>query len=452
MSITPITYSVNNKNHAIIGGVDVMDLAETYGTPLYVLDEATIRAMAQAYTGNLKEAYPGQSLVIYAGKANLNMGICKLMEQEGLGLDVVSGGELFTAIQAGFPMEQIFFNGNNKSMDEITMALHNKVGRITVDNLYELSLIHRVAKTMGVKADVLLRVTPGIDCHTHDYIRTGHTDSKFGLDMSYLSQAIELIMNEYAETIQLRGLHAHVGSQIFETQPYVDLAQLMLNIYYNIRQAFNGFVMEDLNLGGGLGVAYTQQDDPPNISDTLRKMTDKLVSYAQRLEYPLPRLLVEPGRSMIATAGVTIYTVGSSKEVPGVRKYIAVDGGMGDNIRPALYQAEYSAIVANRVNDPLTETVRVAGKYCESGDILIRELRTPSLQAGDLLMVLGTGAYNYTMASNYNRVPRPAVVMVENGNSHVLVKAETYETLIQQDLIPLHLLAHSAEPREVATV
>jgi diaminopimelate decarboxylase len=440
-SVYPVTFQTNEKGICSVGGVDIKTLASTYGTPLYVLDQETFQQMADAYIQTLSFSYPASSLVLYASKANLNMALCKLAQREGLGLDVVSGGELYTAAQAGFPMGKIFFNGNNKSEDEIALALHHQVGRITVDNFHELALIHELASKKGVKANVLLRVTPGIECHTHEYIRTGQNDSKFGFDLAQLSQAIDLITDRYRNAIVLKGLHAHIGSQIFETNPYEDLIKLYLNIYYNIRESYDGLVLPDLNIGGGLGIAYTTQDDPPNVKVVLENLTALLVEYAEKLDYPLPRLMLEPGRSMVATAGMTLYTVGSIKEVPGVRKYIAVDGGMGDNIRPSLYQAVYTAQVADK---PLfhpgeAETVTIAGKYCESGDVLIKNFTGPVLEPGDTLMVFATGAYNYSMASNYNRIPRPAMVLVENGNHHLLVRRETYEDLLSCDQMPVCL-------------
>lgn len=449
-SLKPITFHVDDSNHASVGGVQLSELAQTYGTPLYILDEATLRASARAYRDTLKSAYTAETLPLYACKANMSLGLVKLMEQEGMGLDVVSGGEIYTAVQACFPMERVLFNGNNKTRDEIEMAIHHGVGRISADNFRDLELIHQVASAQGKRANVLLRITPGIECHTHDYIKTGHVDSKFGFDLSQLSAAIERIMGEYKDTIALKGLHSHIGSQIFETKPYEDLIEIMLNIYYNIREQYNGLVLEDLDLGGGLGITYISQDDPPAVPDAVRQITEKLIAYAKRLNYPLPRLLMEPGRSMVATSGMTLYTVGSTKEVPGMRKYVAVDGGMGDNIRPALYQAQYTAIVASKIGAPVEETVTIVGKYCESGDVLIKGLPVPTLEAGDLLAVFGTGAYNFTMSSNYNRFPRPATVLVENGNAHVLVQRETYETIIQQDLIPVHLRKAAELPTPVS--
>jgi diaminopimelate decarboxylase len=443
-SMKPVSYNIDENNHPTVGGVSLLELASTYGTPLFVMDEETIRASAKAYRDTLKNAYSGESLPLYACKANMNMAIAKLMEQAGMGLDVVSGGEIHTAVQAGFPMERVLFNGNNKTIEEIELALHHNVGRISADNFNDLSLIHRVATQKGKKASVLLRITPGIECHTHDYIKTGQADSKFGFDLGQLPQALDLLTNQYQDTIQLRGLHAHIGSQIFEVKPYEDLVEIMLNIYYNIREGY-GLTLDDLDLGGGLGVSYSGQDDPPAIAHAMQRIVDKLTAYAGKLNYPLPRLLVEPGRSMVATAGLTLYTVGSLKEIPGLKKFIAVDGGMGDNIRPALYQAQYVAQLANKMGAPVEETVTVVGKYCESGDVLIKGLPVPRVESGDVLMVFGTGAYNYAMASNYNRFPRPAMVLVENGQAHLIVQRETYDTIIQQDLIPTHL-RKAAEP------
>ncbi len=438
-SLKPISYTLDDNNQPVVGGVNLVELARTYGTPLFVLDETTIRAAAKAYTDTLSTAYPGPSLPLYACKANMNMGLVKLMEQCGMGLDVVSGGELYTAIQAGFPMERVLFNGNNKTTQELELAIHHGVGRISADNFQDLEFIHKIAATKGKKVDVLLRITPGIECHTHDYIKTGHVDSKFGFDLSQLPVAIDRILEEFRETITLKGLHAHIGSQIFEIKPFEDLIEVMMNIYYNIREQYSGLVLEDIDVGGGLGIMYTGQDDPPAVPEAVARIAEKLAAYAKRLNYPMPRLLMEPGRSMIATAGLTLYSVGSMKDVPGVRKYVAVDGGMGDNIRPALYQAQYSAVVANKVGVPVEETVSIVGKYCESGDVLIKGLPVPRLENGDVLVVFGTGAYNYSMASNYNRFPRPAVVLVGGGKAHVLVQRETYDTIIQQDLIPAHL-------------
>jgi diaminopimelate decarboxylase len=447
-SITPVGYAVNTEHQPSIDGVLISDLVEGHGTPLYVLDGQTIRAMASAYQDPLRDLYPAEALPLYASKANLSVGLCRLMALLGMGLDVVSGGELHTAIRANFPMDRIFFNGNNKSQLEIELALTHNIGRITVDNFYELALIHHVATQQGwpqqgKRVNVLLRVTPGIDCHTHDYIKTGHIDSKFGFDLSHLDQAFDLLCGTYANTVCLKGLHAHVGSQIFEVTPYLDLITVMLDLYVDVQTRYPTLgILPDLNLGGGLGIAYTQADDPPDVRETLSKLLPALQQAALQRHYPLPRLMLEPGRSMVATSGVTLYTVGSIKCVPATattppKHYVAVDGGMGDNIRPALYQAMYTAAVANKLNhpiaDPVLGQVTIAGKYCESGDILIKEAHLPSLEPGDTLIVFGTGAYNYSMASTYNRVPRPAMILIDQGKVIPLLRRETYDDLLAYD-------------------
>ncbi|MEM0950832.1 MAG: diaminopimelate decarboxylase [Cyanobacteria bacterium P01_H01_bin.74] len=433
----PLTFSIDANNQARIGNLSLEGLAKTYGTPLYVLDQETISASARAYCNSLKEFYPGDSLALYACKANMSMALVKVMEKEGMGLDVVSGGELYTAVNAGFPMDRVLFNGNNKTYDEVLMAVENNINRISADNFHDLALIHQVASTKNKTVDTILRITPGIECHTHDYIKTGQYESKFGFDLSQLPEALALINDQYQSTISLKGLHAHIGSQIFETKPYEDLIEIMMNIYYNIREQYNGLILEDIDLGGGIGICYTGQDDPPKVPDVLKAMTAKLASYSKKLNYPLPRLLLEPGRSMIATAGVTLYTVGSFKALPNHnKKYVAVDGGMGDNIRPALYQANYSAQIANKCGLPIEESITLVGKYCESGDVLINDLPVPQVETGDTVVMFSTGAYGASMASNYNRFPRPASVLVTNGKAHLITARETYDTIIQQDLIP----------------
>ncbi len=439
--IKPLSFSIQEDTQdVLLGNIPVQELVNTYGTPLYVLDEATLRGMLKAYK-NAFASYPGPLEILFAAKANLSMGICALVQQEGFGIDVVSGGEYYTALQAKFPLEKLVFNGNNKTHDELELTIANGIGKISVDNFYELSLIDRIAKHHDKKVSILLRVTPGIECHTHDYIKTGLLDSKFGFPLSQLSSAIDKITQDYSETIDLIGLHAHIGSQIFETQPYQDLAEVMLNLCYNIREHY-GMTLTHLNLGGGLGIAYQPSDDPLEVSVLAETMVSKLVDYANQISFPLPTLILEPGRSLIATSGVTLYTVGSIKTISELPKtYVAVDGGMGDNIRPALYGAVYSALIANKPNEPHNTSVTIAGKYCESGDILIRDFMAPeSITSGDTLMVFGTGAYNYSMSSNYNRVPRPATVLVGHGKAQALVQRETYDDLIAHDLIPETLL------------
>ncbi len=435
--IQPLSFAFDESTGQVsIGGVPLPELIKRHGTPLYIMDEETLRQMMQSYKSAF-ERYPAPVQVLFAAKANLTMGLCALIQQEGLGIDVVSGGEYYTALKSNFPTENLVFNGNNKTVDELELVIHHGIGLISVDNFHELTLIHQIAQQTGKRVDVVLRITPGIECHTHDYIKTGLLDSKFGFDLSRLSQVIDLITTDYNETIRLTGLHAHIGSQIFEIKPYVDLIEVMLNLFYNIREHY-GLTLTHMNIGGGLGIAYQSQDDPPNVSDYANQVIDKLIDYAEKIDFPLPMLILEPGRSLVATAGTTLYRVGSTKVIPEINKtYVAVDGGMGDNIRPALYGAVYTALIANKYNEPHTRHVTLAGKYCESGDILIRDLLVPeSIAPGDLVLVFGTGAYNYTMSSNYNRVPRPAMVLVNDGQSQVLIQRETYDDIIARDLIP----------------
>lgn len=432
--IVPVGYSVTN-GQASIGGVAVTDLVATYGTPLYVLDGQTIREAARAYKNTLATHYTGKSLVVYACKANLNIGLCKLMAQEGIGLDVVSAGELYTAMQANFPANKIVFNGNNKSIQELEMALNYGVERIIVDNFDEIGRLAAVAKRLGKVANILLRVAPGIECHTHEYIKTGQNDSKFGFPLHQVKQAIQTIVTEHQETLCLKGIHGHIGSQIFELKAYEGLVDIFMTLANEVRAEFN-VTFEDLDLGGGLGIAYTGEDDPQPIEVLMQQLATTVQAKAQALNYPLPRIFVEPGRSLMARAGVTLYTVGGRKVVEGVTPFISVDGGMGDNIRPALYQAAYSAVVANKLTQPNTETVRVVGKYCESGDVLLRAFDCPTLQPDDTLMVFGTGAYNHAMSSNYNRIARPAMVLVENSQHGLLVERESLAYLAQNDRVP----------------
>ncbi|MDX2085447.1 MAG: diaminopimelate decarboxylase [Candidatus Melainabacteria bacterium] len=434
--VRPDTFSLDADGQTQVGGVPIAQLVERFQTPLYVLDAETIRHRARQYR-SIERYYGKPVQVVLAAKANLNLGLCKLMQQEGLGLDVVSAGELHTAIQAGFPMDRVLMNGNNKSADEMTMAIHYKVGRLVVDNLHELEQIHRICQQKNTSVDVLLRVVPGIECHTHEYIRTGQRDTKFGFDLAVLPEALAYLVTTAKDTIRLRGLQAHIGSQIFEQGAYDDLIEVLLNIFYNIRENYQGLTLDEMDIGGGLGVSYTELDDPPAIEGMMRRIAAKVTEYAARLEYPLPKLYLEPGRSLVATAGLTLYTVGGIKHVPDVRTFVSVDGGMGDNIRPSLYGAVYTAMVANKPTEPASQTVTVVGKYCESGDVLIQSFKAPaSLTSGDTLLVFGTGAYNYSMSSNYNRIPRPATVLVENGKAHLLVRRETLDDLIALDQIP----------------
>ncbi|QIW82218.1 diaminopimelate decarboxylase [Bacillus tequilensis] len=422
----------NQHGHLEIGGVDALYLAEKYGTPLYVYDVALIRERAKSF----KQAFMTAGLraqVAYASKAFSSVAMIQLAEEEGLSLDVVSGGELYTAVAAGFPAERIHFHGNNKSREELRMALEHRIGCIVVDNFYEISLLEDLCKETGHSIDVLLRITPGVEAHTHDYITTGQEDSKFGFDLhnGQTERAIEQVLQ--SEHIQLLGVHCHIGSQIFDTAGFVLAAEKIFKKLDEWRVSYS-FVSKVLNLGGGFGIRYTEDDEPLHATEYVEKIIEAVKENAARYGFAIPEIWIEPGRSLVGDAGTTLYTVGSQKEVPGVRQYVAVDGGMNDNIRPALYQAKYEAATANRIGEAHDNKVSIAGKCCESGDMLIWDIDLPEVKEGDLLAVFCTGAYGYSMANNYNRIPRPAVVFVENGEDHLVVKRETYEDIVKLDL------------------
>jgi diaminopimelate decarboxylase len=428
------TSRVNDKGHLEIGGVDVVDLANEYGTPLYIYDVALIRERARAFKETF-EKHGVKAQVAYASKAFSTVAMIQLVEEEGLSLDVVSGGELYTALKAGFPPERIHFHGNNKSRNELEMALQHRIGCVVVDNFYELEMLEELSKQYGITTSILLRVTPGIEAHTHDYILTGQEDSKFGFDLNN-GQADEALKKALASTsLKVLGLHCHIGSQIFDTTGFVLAAQKIFNKIGSWKEEY-GFVPEVVNLGGGFGISYTNEDDPIPASMYVEQIIEEVKKQVAELGIEMPEIWIEPGRSLVGDAGTTIYSIGSRKEVPNVRQYVAVDGGMSDNIRPALYEAKYEAVLANRVLDEHEEVVSIAGKCCETGDMLIWDLPLPKAEAGDYLAVFCTGAYGYSMANNYNRIPRPAVVFVENGEAQLVVKRETYEDLVRLD-VPL---------------
>lgn len=426
------TSRINEKGHLEIGGVDTTELAKEYGTPLYVYDVALIRKRAREFQDTFKELGV-KAQVAYASKAFSSIAMFQLVNQEGLSLDVVSGGELYTALQAGFSPERIHFHGNNKSFEELEMALDANIGCIVVDNFHEIQLIQQLAKERARKVDVLLRVTPGVEAHTHDYITTGQEDSKFGFDLhnGQIEQAMEQVLND--QWIHLLGIHCHIGSQIFDTQGFVLATEKIFQKIGQWKETYR-FVPAVVNLGGGFGIRYTAEDDPIPMSMYVEKMVNVVKEQAEALEIPVPEIWIEPGRSLVGDAGTTLYAIGSSKVVPDIRKYLAVDGGMSDNIRPALYQAKYEAALANRMNDEVKETVSIAGKCCESGDMLIWDLPLPVAKSGDILAVFCTGAYGYSMANNYNRLQRPAVVFAENGEAQLVIRRESYEDLIKLDL------------------
>lgn len=431
-SLKPITTKINDDGNLEIGGCDLVKLAEKYGTPLYVLDEATIRKICRDY----KDAFKGYPKVnmMYASKALCSSATSALIASEGFGFDVVSSGEIFTVYKSGANMSKVLFNGNNKSYDELSLAIELGVGRISVDNFFELSLLNEIAKSHKKIVNILLRITPGIECHTHEYIQTGHLDSKFGFDLTQIDDAVELIVNDYTN-LKLHGLHAHIGSQIFEKSIYGDEIEILVKEIARLDEKF-GLKLDEINIGGGLGVKYVEADYPPSTYEVAEIVIKRLYECIEKYKIDAPALFIEPGRSIISTSGVTLYTLGSSKQVPKGKMYFAVDGGMADNARPSMYQAKYDAQIANKPDYELAQTVTVAGRFCESGDILIKNIKLPEIEEGDILCVYNTGAYNYSMASNYNRVQKPAMVLVNNSQSDIIIKRESLEDLIAHDIIP----------------
>lgn len=427
-----VTTTVNENGNLEIGGCDLVDLAEKYSTPLYVIDEKTIRSICQDYKKAF-EKYPKMHMM-YASKALCTSAISKILDSEGFGFDTVSGGEIYTVYKAGVDMSHVLFNGNNKSYEELSLALELGVGRFSVDNFYEIGLLNAVAEEKGKIADILLRVTPGIECHTHEYIQTGNLDSKFGFDLEDVDDAVSRIVNA-CPNLKLHGLHAHIGSQIFETSVYSDEIEILVREISRINKNFE-LNLDEINLGGGLGVKYTEADVPPSTYEIGEIIIKRLEEAIKKYNIEEPTVFIEPGRSIISTSGVTLYTLGSSKQVPHGRKYVAVDGGMADNPRPSMYQAEYFAQIANNKENYTLEKVTVAGRFCESGDILIKEIELPEPNSGDVLCVYNTGAYNYSMSSNYNKVPRPAMVLVNNSQSDIIINRESFEDLVSHDVIP----------------
>ncbi len=434
--IMPITRKINEAGNVEIGGCDLTELANKYGTPLYIFDEATIRSMTRSYKDAFK-SYPKMRMM-YASKAFMTASICKIMEQEGFGLDLCSGGEIYTAKSAGFDMKKTLFNGNNKSFEELKMAVECEIGTISVDNFYELMLLNDIASEAKKEIKILLRITPGIECHTHEYIQTGHLDSKFGFDLTTLDEAINLIINEY-KNLKLSGLHAHIGSQIFEKQVYYDEIGVIFKEIKRIKDKYN-IELKEINIGGGLGIKYTEDDKPISVYEIAQTIIESIEKHSKEYNIEPPYVYIEPGRSIIGTSGVTIYTAGSSKQVPNGRRYQAVDGGMSDNARPSLYQAKYTVEVANKPEEKETEMITIAGKHCESGDILAKDVTLPVIEEGDVICFYDTGAYGYSMSSNYNRVLKPAAVLVNNGKSDIIINRQTYEELIQTDVIPERLM------------
>ena len=425
--------NINSSGHLTIGGCDTVELAKKYGTPLYVLDENVIRENCRSYVRSFKKFYNGNGMPLYASKALSCKELCRIVNEEHMGLDVVSGGEIYTAVQAGFPMEKVHFHGNNKTADEIRFALESNVGKFVVDNLYELELLNKIADEMGKTANISFRIKPGVDAHTHNFIRTGQIDSKFGFALE-TGEAYDAVKKAVTyDNVCLKELHCHIGSQIFDIEPFVTAAKIMVEFMGKIYKEL-GVVISELNLGGGFGIMYTKNDEPVPYEDYMEKVSEAVKDVSAEQGIPVPYIFIEPGRSVVGEAGITLYTVGGKKKIPGIRTYVSVDGGMTDNIRYALYQSEYTVVNASHADKEAAEEITVAGKCCESGDLIQEYTKVAPVEAGDILAVLSTGAYNYSMASNYNRIPRPAIVMVNNGESRIIVRRESYEDIVKNDL------------------
>ncbi len=430
-NIAPITAELDKNESLLIGGCSLNELAKNYGTPLYVIDEKTIRQSCKAYKMALDKYYDGKSLAIYASKANSSVAINAIIKSEGLGIDVVSAGELLAATDAGITGEKIFFHGNNKSDEELNLAYHNNA-TIVIDNYHDIDRLNSILPKDGKPARLMLRFTPGIECHTHEYIQTGHLDSKFGFDPDELKKVLKEL-KKYS-WLKLIGLHAHIGSQIFELKPHKDLTEVMAETFLLAKDI--GHPIEDINIGGGLGVRYISSDDPPSIESWVKEICDSLTQAFESRKFNLPRLICEPGRSLVANAGVTLYTIGSRKKVPSIRTYLSIDGGMSDNPRPITYESKYTACLADKPISHENEIVTIAGKHCESGDVLLKDLSLPPCSGGEVLVIFSTGAYNASMSSNYNRMPRPAAILVNNGHSDLIQKRETSRGLLVNDVLP----------------
>lgn len=424
--------TVNEKGNLAVGGVDTVNLAKKYQTPLYVMDEDLIREHCRSFKKSIDNYYGGAGLVCYASKAFCCKAMCRIADEEGIGLDVVSEGELYTALSVNFPMEKICFHGNNKTDEELKLAVDNNVGRIIVDNVFELKRLNNIAEKCGKKVNIMFRIKPGIDAHTHDFVKTGQIDSKFGfaLETGEAFEAVKLALTY--NNINYVGVHCHIGSQIFDIDPFVHTAEVMLNFIAKVKNELS-FEIKELNLGGGFGIKYVPSDNPVEYDKYMEKVSVKIKEVCKSLNINLPFILIEPGRSVVAPAGITLYTVGGIKEIPNIRTYVSVDGGMCDNPRYALYKSKYDVVVANKAGKEKTSVVTIAGKCCESGDLIGEGMDIQQVEEGDIIAVLATGAYNYSMSSNYNRLRKPAVVMISKGTDRVIVKRETLEDIIRND-------------------
>jgi diaminopimelate decarboxylase len=423
---------LDKKGKLIFDGVELENIASEYKTPCFVYSENTIRENCQEYCNTFKNNKIDYE-VLYAGKAFLVKALCRILNEEGMAIDASSGGEIYTALSADFPAKNIYFHGNNKSEDEIRFALENNVGTIMIDNLYELNLVDKIAGELNKKVNIMVRVIPGVDTHTHEKIRTGQVDSKFGFPILELENMFSRILEK--ENLNYTGLHCHIGSQLLEIQHHLQAIVEMVQAIKRIEERFQ-VRTEKLNIGGGLGVRYTGKDMPVPIADFVNSIIEKIKEVCQAKKVVLPKILIEPGRSIVAEAGIMLYRVGAIKEIPGLRKYILVDGGMADNPRPSLYDAEYEAVLVNKVTQESSENVTIAGKFCESGDILIKNIKLPPAENGDLLVFFTTGAYHHSMANNYNGIPKPPVVLVNQGKHDLIVKRETYQDIVHNHTLP----------------
>ncbi len=424
---------INNEGHLTLGGYDTVELAKKFGTPLYAFDENEIRKNLRTFRDSMNEYYGSNGLAVYASKAFNCKEMCRICAQEGTGIDVVSGGELYTALSVGFSAENIVFHGNNKTYAELCAAVENGVGRIVVDNIDELEMLSKIAAEQGKTAGIMFRIKPGIDAHTHDFIKTGQIDSKFGFALE-TGEAMDAVKKALATpNVKLRGLHCHIGSQIFDIDPFELAAKVMLELFKAVKDE-TGAELEELNLGGGFGIKYLESENPKPYGEYMKSVSAVVREYCEKLGLKMPFVLIEPGRSVVGAAGLTLYTVGCVKKIPDIRTYVSVDGGMADNPRYALYHADYEVVCANKASEERSEVVTVAGKCCESGDLIQENTKLQSVEAGDILAVLSTGAYNYSMASNYNRIPRPPVVMVKDGAARLVIRRETYEDVANCDI------------------
>lgn len=435
------TLKINSKGHLEIGGADSVELANRFGTPLYVFDEAHIRNMMRVYKNTLETEYGGNGQVLYASKAFSCMAIYAIVKQENMGIDVVSGGELYTALKARFDASKIYFHGNNKLSDELELAVENEVGCIVVDSYREADILNLIAEKHNLTQSVLIRINPGIEAHTHAFVQTARTDSKFGFSVSdgAAEEVVKYILGK--PNLRLKGFHCHIGSQIFEKQSFVLAAEKVMDFMADIKTK-HSYNAETLNIGGGFGIWYNSEDPELKYNDYaeyLKALISAIRNKAKVHSLKEPYLVIEPGRSIVGEAGITLYTVGAIKEIRGVKKYVAVDGGMFDNPRYALYQSKYTVLLANRANEKCVEKVSVAGKCCESGDLIAVDVALPKAESGDIMAVLSTGAYNYSMASNYNRNLIPAAVLVKDGKAEYIIKHQSYDDIIRNDVVPGYL-------------